>query len=91
MLEGPGCGLTLGIDTMSDRSALHEDDRMMPVLATDRRGQARDELGFCLPHNLLETVSRHMVALVDDDVSVRSHTIAHDSFVYEALNDRHIQ
>ena len=91
MLEGAGRRLTLGINAMADGAALHEDNRMMTVFATDRRGQPGDKLGFCLSYDLLETVSRHMVTFIDDDVAVRSHAIAHDPFVYETLNDCHIQ
>lgn len=30
------------VDPVSDGAALHEDDGMMPILASDRRGQAED-------------------------------------------------
>ena len=43
-----------GIDPVTDRSALHEDDRMMAILAADGRGQARDIPGLRPADDLLE-------------------------------------
>ena len=46
--------LLLRIHTVTNRPALHDDDRMMPVFALRRGGQADDVERFHLPENLLE-------------------------------------
>ena len=56
MLEGARRGLYAGIDLMSNRTALHEDDRMVTILACEGCRQANDESGFGLAYNLFETV-----------------------------------
>jgi len=48
-----GC-LFARTDSMADRSALHEDDRVMPVLAGHGRRQAEDIPGPRSPDQLLE-------------------------------------
>ena len=91
MFEG-ACGcLRLGVDPMTNRSALHEDDRMVPVFASDRGGQARDELCLCLADDLLETVRGQVVAFVHDEMSVIADQIIHDSLARQALNERHVE
>ena len=47
-------GLSAGVELMADRTALHEDDRVMPVLTGDRRGQPQNEPRFGPPGDKLE-------------------------------------
>src|SRR6266853_1788264 len=44
-----------GTHVESNGSALHENDRVMPVLSSRSRGQADDKLRFDLPHDLFAT------------------------------------
>ena len=39
-------GLALRVNAMTNRAALHEDDRVMSILASNRRGQTGHELRF---------------------------------------------
>ena len=72
VLERTGGRLRLGIDAMTHRAALHEDDRMVAVLAGDGGGQARDESGLRPADDLLEALGGQMVALIHDQMSVVS-------------------
>ena len=56
VLEGAGRRLHPRVDAMSHRSALHEDDGMVPVLARDGGGEAHDESRFGSARHLLEAV-----------------------------------
>jgi hypothetical protein len=51
-------------------AALHDDDRMMAILANRRRGESQDELRLCLPDHLFESERRNMVALVNNELSI---------------------
>ena len=72
---------------MSNRTALHEDDRMVAVLACDGCRQANDESGFGLACHLLETVRRQVMALVDDHMAVLGDAVIDYAFADETLND----
>ena len=86
------CGrLGLGIDPMTNRPALHEDDRMVAILAGDGRGQARDKLRLRPADDLLETLSGQVVAFVNDEMSIVSHQVTHHVLAHQALDDRHVQ
>ena len=76
---------------MPHRPALHEDDRMMAVLASDRGGQSQDESRLGPADDLLEAAGREMVALVDDEMTVLRHAILDDALAHQALNDGHVQ
>ncbi len=75
---------------MSNRTALHEDDRVMAVLARDGCRQANDKSGFGLAYHLLETVRRQVMALINDHMAVFSDAVIHDAFSDETLNDADI-
>ena len=89
--EGTGSRQRPGIDPVPDRPALHEDDRMMAILAADGRGQACDIPGLRPADDLLEALSGQVVAFVNDDMSIVSDDVIHDVLPYQALDDRHIQ
>ena len=76
---------------MPHRTALHEDDRMMAVLARDRCRQSRDESRFGPPDDLFEAVRRQMVALIDDHMAVLGDAIVDDTLPDQALNDADIE
>ena len=87
MLEWARRGLCASIDPMSNRTALHEDDRMVTILACDGGRQAKDESGLGVPCNLFETVRRQMVAFVDDHVAIIGDEISDHALPDETLND----
>ena len=58
--------LLLCVYQIADRAALHEDDRMMPVLANGCSGQTINIFGPYRFHNLLKAESSNMVTLVAD-------------------------
>ena len=89
--ERTGGRLCPGIDPMTNRPALHEDDRMVAILAGDGRGQARDEPGLRPADDLLETLSGQVVAFVNDEMSIVSNEVTHDVLSHQALDDRHVQ
>src|SRR5579864_5982306 len=76
---------------MPDWTALHEDDRVVTVLACHRGGQPEDEARFCLPRHLLEAVRRDMVTFIDDEVAVIGHKIVDDALADQALNQGDIE
>ena len=86
------CGrLCPGIDPMTNRPALHEDDRMVAIFAGDRRGQARDELRLCPADDLLETLSGQVVAFVNNQMSIICHQVTYHVLANQALDDRDVQ
>jgi hypothetical protein len=58
VLKRSGRRLYAGTYLMPNWAAVHEDDRMVAVLACDGCRQTKDESGLGLPCNLLETVRR---------------------------------
>jgi hypothetical protein len=74
----------------SDRSALHEDNRMMAVLASRRRGQANDKLRLDLPHHLFETEGGQVMALVGNHLPVLGNTVLYFTFTVKALKQGHV-
>src|SRR5208283_1007520 len=80
-----------GIDPVTNRPALHEDDRMLAILAADGRGQACDIPGLRPADDLLEALSGQVVAFVNNEMSIVSNDVIHDVLSYQALDDRHIQ
>ena len=87
VLERARRRLCASVHAMPNRAALHEDDRMMAVLAGDGRRQSNDESGLRLPGHLLEAVRRQMMALVDDHMAVFGDAIIHDALADQTLND----
>ena len=89
--EGTGSRQCPGIDPVTNRPALHEDDRMMAILAADGRGQARDIPGLRPADDLLEALGGQVMAFVNNQMSIVSDDVIHDVLSYQALDDRHIQ
>jgi len=77
MREGPCSRLNLGADSMPDRAALHEDDRVMTVLPSDGGGEAKHIPGPGPSCNLFEAVRRQMMALVHDELAILGHAVVH--------------
>lgn len=87
MIERPRRRLPPSIHAEADWAALHEDDRMMPVLPHRRRREAEDVARFHLPHHRLEAERGKMMAFIHDDVAVVGDEIAHGIFADHALED----
>jgi hypothetical protein len=68
--SGGGLDLGGGCDHVPDRPALHVADRMVAVATMGRRSDAGYRPGRELEQDPLRCEGRHVVALVDDDVSV---------------------
>jgi len=82
--------LLLGVDTMPDRPALHDHDRVVPVFADGGRCHPGDVAGLDLLHHGLKAEGGNVVALVDQDVTVIGHQISHRSPVLQALQHRDV-
>ena len=54
-----------GINAMTNRTALHENDRMMAVLPCDGGRQSEDEFGFGFPGHGLEANGRQVMTFID--------------------------
>src|SRR5439155_83000 len=78
--------LCAGTYLMPNWAALHEDDRMVTVLACDGCRQANDESGFGLAYHLLETMSRQVMALINDHMAVLGDAVIYYAFPDETLN-----
>ena len=68
-LQSRRCAFRLG-RRVPDRSALHEDNRVLAVASERRRRQAQHVLGLGPLEDGLERDGRQVMALVDDDVAV---------------------
>jgi hypothetical protein len=86
MLERSQGRLRLCVHPVTNRSAQHKDDRVVSVLARDRRRESRNEPRLGTTGDLFEALRRDVVASVDDDVPIFSHAIIHDSLPDEALD-----
>ena len=90
MLKWPRCRLIAGIDPITNGTALHQNDRMMTVLAHRGRSQAKNIPRFDLSQHLFKTEGGEMMAFVHDDLAVSGHQIIHHMFAAEALYYRHV-
>ena len=64
---------------MTDRTALHEDDRVMAVLPRHRRGQPQHVAGLGRPRDGFEAHGGEVMAFIDDDMAVIGDQIGHDA------------
>ena len=83
--------LDLRVGSMANRTALHEDDRMMAVLARDGSRQPGDEFRLRLAGDLLKTLGRKVVTFVDDEVAVVRHAVIDHALPHKTLNERDIE
>ena len=70
MRDASFSGLGARIDTVSNGAALHEDDGMVAVLASDRRGQSENKSRLRAPRHQLKARRREMMAFVNDEMTV---------------------
>jgi hypothetical protein len=83
-------GLDARLDTVADRSTLHENDGMMTILARDRSGQTQDVSRLRTSRHQLKARRREMMALVNDEMTVVRHQIRYFAATHEALDQREI-
>ena len=83
-------GLRTRINAVSNRTALHEDDRMMTILASHGRGQPEDIARLRPPGHEFKARRREMMALVDDQMTVVRHQVRYFAATHEALDQRDI-
>jgi hypothetical protein len=91
MLKRSSRRLRLCVDTMPDGAALHENDRVMTVLARHGRRQACDERRFRLTNHLFEATSGNVVTLVDNEMAVFSNQVVRNAVADETLDERHVE
>src|SRR6185437_10296444 len=72
---------------MAHRPALHEDDRMMTILARNRCRQASDKLCRGAASDLLEAGGGKVMAFIDNHMAVLLDKIIDDSLAHQALDD----
>jgi hypothetical protein len=70
---------------------LHQNDRVVAVLARDRRGEAEHVACLRRLRDGLEAHRRDVMALVDHDLAVIGHQIIDNAFPVQALNHGDIQ
>src|SRR5215469_3602223 len=90
MFKGTGRGLFLGVDTITDGAALHEDDRVVTVLPRHGCGQPGNKLRLCPTSNLLKTAGGQMMTFVNNQMAVFSYTVVHGAPARQTLNERDI-
>ena len=85
-----GAACFLGIDAMTNRAALHEDDWMMAVLSRHRRGQTEHVSRLGLPRDGFKAHGGKVMAFIDDDMPVVGDQIGDDALSDQALHERDI-
>src|SRR6266853_2712424 len=78
------------IDLISDGTALHENDRMMSVLACSSRRKTKNVFAFERAGDGFETDRRKMVTFVDDQMNIIRNDIIHRPLFDEALDQSHV-
>ena len=78
------------IDPISYRSALHEDDRVMPVFARDRCREPKHKASLRSARHSFEGRSGDVVAFINDQVPITGYRIRDFTFPYEALDQRDV-
>ena len=90
MADTPLGSLNPCIDTMANRSALHEDDGMMSVLSGDCRGQTHDVPRFRPPGDKLEARCGQVMTFIDNQVTEISDHVRNFPIADETLDERDI-
>ena len=86
MREGACCCLSLGINPIANRPALHEDDRMMAVLACDSCGQSEHVASVAAARDQFKAHGGQVVAFIDDEVAIIADNVIHFTIAHKALN-----
>ena len=90
-VKDPSTGrLRARVNAMSNRAALHENDRMVAILARHGRGQPEDISRLCPAGHKLKARRRQMVAFVNDKMTIVRHQVGYFALPHEALDQRDI-
>ena len=84
-MEPPPQGLGLGVHAMTHRSTLHEDNRMVPVLAGHCRGQPQHIPRLRAPRDQFEAKRGQMMTFIHDEMTVASDLVRHLRLAHETL------
>jgi len=79
MFKGSRAACFCGVDMIADRTALHEDDRVVAVAARYVARQSGTNFALILAGPPARAVGREMMAFIDNQVA-----IAGDAIVYNA-------
>src|SRR5690349_19762376 len=85
MVEGPSGRLLSCVNAMTNRAALHEDNRVVAILPRHRRRQAEHVLSPGLPRDGFEAHGGQVMAFVDDDMPIVGDQITDDTPPHQAL------
>ena len=88
--ERPRRGLRFRVHPVTDRPTLHEDDRVMAILAGYRGRQSQDVARLGSARDELEADGREMMTLVDNQVAVIGNKVADLAVANEALDQRDV-
>src|SRR5690606_41244786 len=75
---------------MAHRTALHEDDRVMPVFSGDRCRQSRDIARLRSAGDKLKACSGQVMSLINDKMAVIGNDIVNFALANQALDQRHV-
>jgi hypothetical protein len=76
---------------MPHRTALHEQDRVVPVAAIRRRAQPDDVASRRRAHHPLEREGRNVMTLVDQHVAVLRDAVVDLAAAHQALDHRDVE
>ena len=85
MQERVAAGFGLRTRTVSDGAALHEDDRVVPVLARYGRRETEHVLRPRVARHRLEADRREVVAFIDHEMPVIGDEVVHHVLALKAL------
>ena len=91
MAKGSFICLISIIHLVTHWTALHENNRLVPILACHGRRQTGKIFGLALANHLLKADCRNMVALVNDQIAVIANDVTDNSFLDQALDHGHIE
>ena len=86
MCKGTLCRLTLGIHGKANGSELHRSNRMMPIASLRRCREPNDVPRLRLGDYALKRYGGHMMAFVDDDLTVFGNDVLDAVLADEALD-----
>jgi len=91
MRKGLDARQLAAVNPVPHRSALHENDGLVAVLADGCRGEADHVTRFRLADHTLECGRRYRVTFIDDHLSVCGNAVIHGVFPADTLHQRDIQ
>ena len=90
MVEGTFHRLPFVAYSITDRAALHKNDRMVTILPRNRRGKTKHKLAFALPEYGFKGKSAQMMAFIHDHHAVSGDQVINDAALDQTLYGGHI-